>query len=85
MRDYIHVTDLCSAHELGLRKLLEGKTGFTAYNLGTKNGISVLEIVKAVQKHLPLEYEIKGRREGDPAILIADPTKAEKELGWRAE
>jgi len=83
IRDYIHVMDLCEAHLLALKALLDGKKSNT-YNLGTGQGHSVKQVIdvaqKVTQKNIPI---IEGeRRPGDPAILVADPTRAIHELGW---
>lgn len=84
VRDYIHVMDLCSAHLLGLKSLFSGqKMGI--YNLGTGRGYSVQEVIDAASRvtgtHIPV---IEGRRRpGDPAVLVADPSKALRELGWQ--
>lgn len=84
VRDYIHVVDLARGHVAALQHI---KAGANVYNLGTGNGTSVLEIIKAFSKacgrYLP--YEIKPRRAGDIAACYADCSKAERELGWRAE
>ena len=85
VRDYIHVVDLAVGHVLALKKL-EQNPGVVTYNLGTGQGYSVLEIVKAfgvaAEKEIP--YEIVDRRPGDIAACYADPAKAAKELGWTA-
>ena len=62
-------------------------TGVEAYNLGTGHGYSVLDIVKNFEKAtgVKVKYELTDRRPGDIAECYADPTKAEKELGWKAE
>jgi UDP-glucose 4-epimerase len=82
IRDYVHVADLADAHVLALEKLDTGSLG--SINLGTKGGFSVQEIVDAVQhvlgKTMPVERS--GRRAGDPAALVADPSRALTELGW---
>ena len=79
IRDYIHVWDLAQAHELALHAKESGH-----YNLGTGNGLSVFEIIKAAEavtgKKIP--FEIAPRRPGDPARLIACSDRARKELGW---
>ncbi|MEI6462277.1 MAG: UDP-glucose 4-epimerase GalE [bacterium] len=91
IRDYVHVEDLAEAHLLGLKKLEENSKsnkGSTAlYNLGTENGTSNKEIIEAVKKisGKDFKYETVEARPGDPAILIADSTKAFKELGWKAK
>ncbi len=86
VRDYIHVVDLAKGHLKALDKI-EANTGVFIYNLGTGNGYSVLDIVKAFEKASgkPLPYKIVGRRPGDLATCYSDPTKAKEELGWVAE
>ena len=86
VRDYIHVVDLAVGHVKAIKKL-EDKEGVSIYNLGTGKGYSVLDVVKAYEKACgkQIKYEIKPRRPGDIAQCYADPTKAEKELGWVAE
>lgn len=86
VRDYIHVVDLAVGHLKALERVLS-TTGVDAFNLGTGRGYSVLEVVKAFEKASgkKIPYTIVGRRPGDVAALYADPTKAEKVLGWRAE
>lgn len=83
VRDYIHIHDIASAHIHGLQKLLNGGQG-EIYNLGNGEGYSVLEVVDAINrvtgKKLPTLDA--PRRAGDPAVLIADASKAKKELGW---
>lgn len=85
VRDYIHVMDLAEGHACALDLLLEG-SGLHTFNLGTGQGYSVLEMVKAYEtvNGVPVPYEVAPRREGDVAICFADPSKAERELGWRA-
>lgn len=86
VRDYIHVVDLSIGHLKALEKLRENP-GVVTYNLGTGKGYSVLDVVKAFEKASgqDVPYEITNRRPGDVASCYADPTKAEKELGWKAE
>ena len=86
VRDYIHVVDLALGHVKALKKI-EEKAGVKVYNLGTGNGYSVLDMVKAFGKACGKEipYQIKARRPGDIASCYADPTKAKEELGWVAE
>ena len=86
VRDYIHVVDLALGHVKAIKKL-EAKEGVSIYNLGTGNGYSVLQMVKAMEKACGHEipYEIKPRREGDIATCYADPSKAKRELGWEAQ
>ncbi len=86
IRDYIHVVDLAVGHVLALNKLAENP-GVVTYNLGTGNGYSVLEVVKAFEqasgKQVP--YQIVDRRPGDIAACYADPSLAESELGWKTK
>lgn len=85
VRDYIHVVDLAKGHVKALKKI-QDRSGVSIYNLGTGNGYSVLQVVKAYekacQKNIP--YEIKERRPGDIAVCYADAAKAKEELGWEA-
>ena len=86
VRDYIHVIDLAKGHLKALEKSLNFK-GIEYYNLGTGTGYSVLELVKTFEKvnNVKIPYKIVNRREGDIAECYADPTKAYKELGFKAE
>ena len=86
VRDYIHVTDLADAHVLALEYLKDGGRS-EILNLGTGKGSSVQEVVTTVEKVVgrPLPRRIAGRREGDPPVLLADPSRAEKLLGWKAK
>lgn len=86
VRDYIHVVDLAKGHLKALEKVVRA-TGVEAYNLGTGNGYSVLEMVKAFEKASGIEipYQIVDNRPGDVAVCYADSTKAKRELGWTAE
>ncbi|MDF2557724.1 MAG: lnpD [Bacillales bacterium] len=86
VRDYIHVVDLARGHIKALEKIAH-TTGAEAYNLGTGVGCSVLDMVKSFEKQSSVEipYQIVGRRAGDIATSFADPTKAQDELGWKAE
>lgn len=85
VRDYIHVVDLANGHVAAL-KAIEHKCGLAVYNLGTGHGYSVLDVVKAFEKAtgMKVPYSIKPRRAGDIATCYSDPSKAEKELGWKA-
>ena len=88
VRDYIHVVDLAKGHLKAIEKLgREQKLGLKIYNLGTGNGYSVLQIVKAFEKasKRPVPYKISPRRPGDIAECWADPSLALAELGWKAE
>ncbi len=86
VRDYIHVVDLSLGHIKAIEKL-KSNPGLVTYNLGTGRGYSVMEIIhnyeKACNKKLP--YVVTDRRPGDIAVSYADPSKAFKELGWKAE
>ena len=86
VRDYIHVVDLSLGHLKAVEKLENGNGVFT-YNLGTGNGYSVLQVVKAFEKASgkTVKYKIAPRRPGDIAACYADPTKAANELHWRAK
>lgn len=85
VRDYIHVVDLVLGHLKALDKLMTNP-GVVTYNLGTGKGYSVLEMVNAFIKVTgkPIPYRIVDRRPGDIASCYADPSKANKELGWKA-
>ncbi|MCF8306986.1 MAG: UDP-glucose 4-epimerase GalE [Ignavibacteriales bacterium] len=83
IRDYIHINDLADAHLRALNFLnSENRSDF--FNLGTGIGISVLDMISRVEKltGYNVPYKISERREGDPAILVADYTKAKNKLGW---
>ena len=86
VRDYIHVSDLASAHVLAVKRLLSGKDSLIA-NLGTGQGTTVKEVIKAVEKvfgcKIPVKYA--PRRAGDPAALLASNAKAVTELGWKPQ
>jgi UDP-arabinose 4-epimerase len=85
IRDYIHVDDLATSHIAALEMLLAGDRG-DVFNLGTGTGYSVRQILDAVHtetgREVPLVF--RARRAGDPPILVADPRKAERKLGFRA-
>lgn len=85
VRDYIHVVDLALGHVLALDKLLKDGKSFTI-NLGTGKGYSVLDVVHAFEKASgrKVAYKIGPRRDGDLPIYYADPTTAEKLIGWRS-
>ena len=87
VRDYIHVVDLAKGHLAALDKLEKEKQGIFIYNLGTGNGYSVLEMVKAFEKATgkKVAYKIAERRAGDIAKCYSNVEKAEKELNWKAE
>lgn len=83
IRDYIHVMDLASAHVQALRALERGVER-DAFNLGNGNGFSVRQVIEVARKVTgdPIPAEVRPRREGDPARLIAGSEKARRELGW---
>ena len=84
LRDYIHVVDLAKGHVAVIEKM---KPGVLIYNLGSGKTTSVLEMVKAfeIASGEKLPVKIAARRDGDLAEFYADPSKAEKELGWKTE
>lgn len=84
VRDYIHVVDLAKGH---VKALENNINGLFIYNLGTGKGYSVLDLISTFERvnKVKIPYEIVGRRSGDVAQCYADPTKAEKELGWKAQ
>ena len=86
VRDYIHVVDLALGHICAVKKACAG-TGLNIYNLGTGNGYSVLDVVKAFEKASgqTVKYVIGPRRDGDIATCYSDPSKAKAELGWEAK
>ena len=86
VRDYIHVVDLAIAHNLALEKLFKEETGLYIYNIGTGNGYSVLELIKAFENanNIKIKYSIAPRRPGDIAMCYSNTDKAKKELGFIA-
>lgn len=86
IRDYIHVTDLASAHLLALHYLESGKPS-DFLNLGNERGTSVLEVVDSVKRVTGKDFKVTlaPRRSGDPAILVGSSEKAKKILGWKPE
>ncbi|MGE3757386.1 MAG: UDP-glucose 4-epimerase GalE [Pseudobdellovibrionaceae bacterium] len=84
IRDYIHVKDLASAHVKALIKLSKSGPAFEAFNLGIGKGYSVKDVVQTTESvtNQKVKARMSARRPGDPAILLADSTKAQKELGW---
>ncbi len=87
IRDYLHVVDLAKAHVAAVKRLIENKnkTNYEVFNLGTGKGVSVLEAIKSFEHvtGIKLNYKITGRRAGDIEKIWADPTLANKELGWK--
>jgi UDP-glucose 4-epimerase len=87
IRDYIHILDLAEGHLAALNYLRSHHPGVRAWNLGTGKGSTVFHMVKAfsaaVGRDLP--YEVAPRRAGDVLDLTSNPTRANKELGWKAK
>jgi UDP-glucose 4-epimerase len=87
VRDYLHVVDLAKAHVVAVKRLIEGrnKSAYEVFNLGTGTGVSVLEAIKSFERvsGIKLKYTLTGRRPGDIEKIWADPSFANKELGWR--
>jgi UDP-glucose 4-epimerase len=84
VRDYIHIKDIAEAHILAAQYLFNG--GATdCFNLGTGTGYSVLEVLKCIERVTgrQVSYTMSGRREGDSAVLVASPKKAQQILGWK--
>jgi UDP-glucose 4-epimerase len=86
VRDYIHVVDLARGHVAALDRLRQHGSGVQTWNLGTGQGVSVLEMIRAfeVASGKPVPYQIVARRPGDVAQCWADPSRAEQDLQWRA-
>ena len=86
VRDYIHVVDLAEGH-IKAMEADSRKSGVFAYNLGTGNGYSVLEIIKAFENAsgLSIPYQIKPRRPGDIAVCFADPSYTNRQIAWKAQ
>ena len=87
IRDYVHVLDLAQAHIQALDYLEKEKRDYNTFNVGTGTGSSVLEVIHQIQKSsgIDFEYEIVARRAGDPARLVADSSRIEKTMGWKAK
>jgi UDP-glucose-4-epimerase GalE len=85
LRDFVHVEDLARAHVLALEKLDQNPE--RALNLGTGTGQTVLEVLTAAERVLGKKITVdrRPRRPGDPAALVADASRAERALGWKAE
>ncbi len=89
IRDYLHVVDLAKAHVMALKRMLEGenKSNYEVFNLGMGKGVSVLEAIAAFEKAtgVKLKYSLTDRRAGDIEKIWADPSLANRELGWKTE
>ncbi|MBQ7908369.1 MAG: UDP-glucose 4-epimerase GalE [Elusimicrobiaceae bacterium] len=84
VRDYVHVNDLARAHILALEKM-EKENKSLRYNLGSGSGFSVAELIQEAKAVTGVDFKVEyeARRAGDPAVLVADPSKAQAELGWK--
>lgn len=87
VRDYIHVDDLAEGHICALQAVLKNSGGCIVHNLGSGNGFSVMQMVRAFEKASgrPVPYRVIERRPGDLACVVANPAKAKKDLGWEAK
>jgi UDP-glucose 4-epimerase len=87
IRDYLHVVDLAKAHVVAVNRLIEkrNRKNYEVFNLGTGNGITVLEAISSFERisGIKLKYKIVGRRAGDIEKIWADPSFANRELGWK--
>lgn len=86
VRDYVHVMDIANAHIQALNYLIQRPVKFEIFNLGTGNGVTVFEAIKAFEKvsGQKVNYEVGPRREGDVESIYSDSIKSEKKLGWQA-
>ena len=87
IRDYIHILDLSAGHIAALNYLRDNHPGVRSWNLGTGNGSTVFEMVKAFSKAVgrDLPYQVVGRRAGDVLNLTSNPSRANTELNWKTE
>lgn len=87
VRDYIHVVDLAEGHLSAIQYVDKKKSGIFTFNLGTGNGYSVLDMVKAMGKACghEVKYKIGARRPGDIATCYSDASLAKQEMGWEAK
>jgi len=85
VRDYLHVVDLANGHVCALKYIQNGQSG--TFNLGTGKGYSVLELIHALEgaSGKPIPYQVGARRQGDIAMVYADPSEANNKLGWKAK
>lgn len=86
VRDYVHVADVARAHLASIEGMERGKIRNRVFNVGRGVGVSVLEMIAAVERAIdrPIRYRIVGRRPGDPSTVLADTTRIQSELGWCA-
>lgn len=86
IRDYVHVNDLARAHILALEKMMKDNQS-ERFNLGSGSGFSVAELIKQAKQITGIDFKVETapRRAGDPAVLVADSSKAQKVLGWKPE
>jgi UDP-glucose 4-epimerase len=85
IRDYIHVSDIANAHYLAVEYMMtKMENNFDVFNLGSENGISVLELINEFERvnGVKVNYKIGQRREGDVIKIYSDSTKAKSKLGW---
>jgi UDP-glucose 4-epimerase len=89
LRDYIDVVDLAKAHVVAITRMVEGKNkqSYEVFNVGTGNGVSVLELLRGFERvnDVKVNHKIAPRRAGDVVAIWADTKLANEELGWRAE
>lgn len=89
VRDYLHVVDLAKAHVASLKRMIDQKSNsrYEIFNLGTGKGFSVMEVIQSFERvtGMKLNFKVVSRRPGDIVKIWADPTFANKELGWKAE
>ena len=89
LRDYIDIVDLAKAHVCAVSRMIDEKMkqSYEIFNIGTGRPVSVLELINSFEKvnNLKLNWKFAPRRSGDVVAIWADPTLAEKELGWKAE
>lgn len=87
VRDYLHVVDLAKAHVIAVKRLIDkkNKSNYEVFNLGTGKGVSVFEAIASFERvsGMKLKFSIAGRRAGDIEQIWADPSYANKELGWK--
>ncbi|MBS0011986.1 MAG: UDP-glucose 4-epimerase GalE [Bacteroidales bacterium] len=87
IRDFLHVVDLAQAHVVALQRMMEGKNraNYEIFNLGTGTGVSVFEAIQSFERVTgrKLRYRVTGRRPGDIEKIWADPSLANREMGWR--